>query len=77
MWSVAGILIAGGCIALIEAPGLARKGRWRELFVFFVVLSIGVAVSTLQALHVALPNPVDWITAIHKPISDALLGPSK
>ncbi|WP_309122951.1 hypothetical protein [Paenibacillus sp.] len=76
MWSVAGILFAGGCIALIEAPELVRKGRRWELFVFSVVLSVGVVINTLQALHVKLPNPVDWITAIHKPISDALFGPS-
>ncbi|MDF2960619.1 MAG: hypothetical protein K0S39_2354 [Paenibacillus sp.] len=72
MWEVAGILAAGGLITYIEAPYLIRKKMIRELCMFTVVLIAGVTVSILQSLRIPLPNPLDWITVLNKPISDVL-----
>lgn len=74
MWSISGIVIAGGIIAWIEAPYLVRKKRFKELGFFIVLLLVGVTACILQALRVPLPNPLDWITIVHKPISDFLFS---
>ncbi|CAG7646898.1 hypothetical protein ACFQI7_24295 [Paenibacillus allorhizosphaerae] len=70
MWSVAGILLAGALIAFIEAPYLLKHNRIKELGVFAGLLLFGITVSVLQSMRVPLPNPLDWITAAHQPISD-------
>jgi hypothetical protein len=74
MWGVAGIVVTGSVIAYIEVPYLVRKKLFRELLLFSALLSFGVTVSILEALRIQLPNPLDWITAIYKPISDTLFG---
>ncbi len=74
MWVVTGILATGSLITIIEAPYLVRKRMIKELCIFAVILFIGMTLSILQVLRIPLPNPLDWITAMIKPISDAVLG---
>lgn len=74
MWTIAGILIVSGWIAVLEVPGFVRGKRVKDLVVFLLLLSGSTVLSILVTLRVRLPNPVDWITAIHKPISDFIFG---
>lgn len=74
MWIVSAIVLVGGIIASIEAPALIRNKMTRELWIFAVVLAFAIAVSILHALRVPLPNPLDWITAVFKPVSDYIFG---
>jgi hypothetical protein len=68
--AVAGILVIVGVIIAIDVPSLLRKKEKKELWVFFVLLLIGTSLSIAQALHIEIPNPVDWITVIYQPLSD-------
>lgn len=77
MWAIVGILFAGGIITFIEVPCLVRKRMIKELTIFLAILFIGVTVSILEALRIQLPNPLDLIIAIHKPISDLIFGMQK
>jgi hypothetical protein len=70
MWSVIGLFVVCVFIAAIEAPHLLLKKMKRELYLFLSILLFGFAISSLQALRVTLPNPLDWVTAMFKPISD-------
>ncbi len=74
MWAIAGIVVAGGFIAFMEVPYLVSKKLNKELFFFAAILCFGVTVGILQTLRIQLPNPLDLITALHKPISDLLFG---
>jgi hypothetical protein len=71
---VSAIVLIGGIIALIEAPALIRRKMTRELWIFAVVLAFAIAISILHALRIPLPNPLDWITAAYKPVSDFIFG---
>lgn len=70
MGSVVGIIIAILIICFIEVPALIRKQQKRELWAFSVLLLIGTCLNIALALHIELPNPLDWIIAVYKPVSD-------
>ncbi|MFY0758016.1 hypothetical protein AB1K32_03920 [Metabacillus dongyingensis] len=72
MVAVAGILVIVGVIIAIDVPSLLRKKEKKELWVFFILLLIGTSLSIALALHIKIPNPVDWITVIYQPLSDLI-----
>ncbi len=74
MWVIAGILITAVVIALIEVPLLVRKKLRKELWVFSSLLLFGTGLSIAKSLDVQIPNPLDWMTAVYKPLSDLLTG---
>ncbi len=74
MLAISGILAGGGIIAFLEAPYLLRKKLIKEFYFFLVLLVTGVTISVLHVLRIPLPNPLDWITYITKPISDYIFG---
>ncbi|MFB5284506.1 hypothetical protein [Peribacillus sp. Hz7] len=70
--AVAGILLIVAVIIAIDVPPLLRKKLKKELWIFSILLLFGTALSIAQALNIKIPNPIDWITAIYKPLSDML-----
>ncbi|MDQ8735187.1 hypothetical protein [Paenibacillus sp. LHD-38] len=72
MLAIAGILTVSIAIAILEVPALRKKKWKKELWVFSVLLLIGAGLSIAQSLHVKIPNPLDWISFIYKPLSDSL-----
>ncbi|MGC4377402.1 hypothetical protein WD019_10745 [Fictibacillus sp. Mic-4] len=74
MWAILGIIAIAAFIIWFEVPQLAKKKLKKEMVVFFTLLSIGVGLSIAQSLHVHIPNPLDLITFIFKPVSDAVFG---
>lgn len=57
-------------IALIEVPDLLEKKLKKELCFFLILLLLGMGLSVAVAMRVDLPNPLDWIFFIYKPLSD-------
>jgi len=74
MWGSLLILTTGICIAILEAPGLWRARRRKELTVFILLLLLGITTGLLQAWGIRFPTPTSIITTCFKPISDALLS---
>jgi len=74
MWPVVGIIVTAAAIAFIEAPRLARDSMYKELVVFAALLAVGLAVSVMNALRITLPNPLDAIGIVFKPIGKMLFG---
>lgn len=74
MWPVVGIIVTAAAIAYAEAPRLARNGMYKELAIFAALLAFGLAVSVMNALRVPLPNPLDAIVFLFKPIGKFLFG---
>ncbi|ASS96716.1 hypothetical protein [Peribacillus simplex] len=72
MVAVAGILVIVAVIIAIDVPPLMRKKLKKELWIFYILLLFGTALSIAQALNIKIPNPLDWITAIYKPLSDII-----
>jgi hypothetical protein len=74
MWVISGILVVGALFALIEVPPLRRKKLKRELAAFFSLLLFGIGLSIAEALQLDIPNPLDWIQFVFKPLSELLMG---
>ncbi|MGE7764004.1 hypothetical protein [Peribacillus sp. NPDC096540] len=70
--AVAGILVIVAIIIAIDVPSLLRKKLKKELWIFSILLLFGTALSIAQALNIKIPNPLDLITAIYKPLSDMI-----
>ncbi|MFI8495356.1 hypothetical protein ACIGC1_21010 [Peribacillus butanolivorans] len=66
------ILVIVAIIIAIDVPSLLREKLKKELWIFSVLLLFGTALSISQALNIKIPNPLDWITAIYKPLSDMI-----
>ncbi|OAS15402.1 hypothetical protein [Paenibacillus oryzisoli] len=69
MWTITSILIVTAAIGMIEVPSLLRKKRIKELSVFTVLLLFGAGLCLALTWHANIPNPLDWITFVYKPIS--------
>lgn len=54
---VLGLIIVSIIIVILETPGLVKKRLWKELVVFFIVLSLGMIYSIGQQKDWSLPNP--------------------
>ena len=77
MLKVIGILIIVAAILWMEVPTLKENKLKKELFVFLSLLTIGVALSVAFVLGITIPNPMDLLTFLFKPLISVLgLAPS-
>lgn len=67
-----GILLIAAAILLIEVPPLLEKKYKKELLVFSILLAIGVGLSITQGLGKTIPNPMDLLTFVFKPLDDVI-----
>ncbi|GED17732.1 hypothetical protein AM501_22015 [Aneurinibacillus migulanus] len=74
MWAIAVVLIVTALIIIIEVPSLLRKQLRKELWMFSILLLIGTGLSIAQSLQVDIPNPLDLLTIVYKPINDVVKG---
>ncbi|WP_248928071.1 hypothetical protein [Paenibacillus hamazuiensis] len=74
MWPITGILAVSALIAFMEVPAMRRKNMKKELWVFFALLLLGTGLSIAQVMRVRIPNPLDWIAYIFKPMNDAIFS---
>jgi len=65
-----GILLFAAIIVWIEVPPLLKKGYKKELIVFSILLAIGVGLGIALGFGKNIPNPLDLLTFVFKPIND-------
>ncbi|MEC0092784.1 hypothetical protein [Paenibacillus macquariensis] len=70
MLSIMGILVIVTVIIAIDVPPLWRKKLKKELWAFSILLLFGTVLGLAQALKLKIPNPLDWVIAVYKPLSD-------
>ncbi|MCF6409810.1 hypothetical protein [Pseudalkalibacillus salsuginis] len=73
MWVITGILLVAILIIIIEVPALWKERQKKELWVFSLLLLIGVGLSIAVGLDANIPNPFDWIALLFKPLSDFMM----
>lgn len=74
MWIVLGILAVAVAIIFIDVPYLLKRGLRKELWAFSILLLIGTGLSIAEGLQVEIPNPMDALAFIYKPLIDLLFG---
>ena len=67
-----GILLVATVIIFVEVPPLLEKKQKKELIVFTIILIIGVTLSILRSFGINIPNPLDLLTFIFKPMNDLI-----
>ncbi|MGO4179569.1 hypothetical protein AB4Z17_00205 [Paenibacillus sp. TAF43_2] len=51
----------------------SKKNRHREGGWALVILVIGVGIMMAKLMHLPIPNPADWLTAIFSPVYKPIL----
>lgn len=59
-------------ILRIEVPSLLQKKNKKELVVFLLFLSVGVGLAIVHGFGKPIPNPLDLLTFIFKPLNNIL-----
>lgn len=72
MMSIIIVIIVTFFIVIIEVPKLFRNRRIKELFMFFILVFIGLALNIANSLHMKLPSPIDLINYIYTPIGNII-----
>lgn len=68
MLAVGGILATAVVIVMLEVPGLWKKRQVKELCLFSALLLLGIGVGIAESLHIPLPNPLDLVSYVYRPI---------
>lgn len=72
MWIVTGVLAAAGLCAVIEVPSLI--GHRKDLLTFSCLLLLATVLMIAVALNAHVPNPLDGIAAVFRPIGKWMNG---
>ncbi|ADO54812.1 hypothetical protein NS115_04995 [Paenibacillus jamilae] len=63
------IICIGLAIAAKDLPGLYRKHRFKDMFVYIIMLGIGTWLSVLAAKSEVTPSPLVLIEIIYNPVN--------
>jgi len=74
MLATIGILLITAIIILVEVPHMKKKKQKRDLWVFSLLLLCGFCLGIAEAFELTIPNPLDWISFVYKPVSDIIYG---
>lgn len=67
--AIAGVVAGTAFLALIEWPALKRLNARKDTLAFFILLGAGAAFSIAWIAKAPIPNPVELIIYMYKPIS--------
>lgn len=69
MLKTIGILIIAAVMVISEVPPLVEQKQKKEVIIYSILLFLGIALSILVALGVTVPNPLDFISYVLKPLT--------
>lgn len=72
MWGILGILCVAAVIAYVGLTSLKGKAGAKERIVFCTILLSATALSIAVSLDLNVPNPLNGLIMLYKPISDYL-----
>ncbi|MCX7614579.1 MAG: hypothetical protein N2Z65_02340 [Clostridiales bacterium] len=61
-------------LCMVEVPKMLSAKEYKEMIVFFIILSFGVITAVLKILGVQLPNPQGVVIFVNQPIVDIIKG---
>lgn len=67
-------LIAAVCVVRFEYVKLYRRKQFKELSISACLLGFALTLFILRSARVPIPDPLDWITAVYKPVSKVILS---
>lgn len=73
-WSITGVVAGVALLGLIDAPYLRKTRSRKETWIYVLLMLSGLTLNVLWTVDVPIPNPVEYINAFYKPLSDWLFG---
>jgi hypothetical protein len=67
-----GVLVIAIMIALSQVPALLKKNMKKESILFILILSLGTILNIFLVFNIPIPNPLDLLLIVFKPISDKM-----
>ncbi len=67
-----GIFLVASMVLFIEGPTLKKNNHKKDTVTFAVLYIFGVGLITAHVVFKPLPNPMDFISFLYKPLSDAV-----
>jgi len=64
------IILLGSWTGWREVKAAARSGGRKAAWKLFLLYAVGVGLCVAQALRVPLPNPMDAIVTLFKPVNE-------
>ncbi|WP_236690318.1 hypothetical protein [Guptibacillus hwajinpoensis] len=74
MWFVLLIGIIILAYSVIEIPKFKKSNQKKELWTFSSLLLVGYSLLIAQTMNAPIPNPLDMITFVYKPVSKVLFA---
>ena len=74
MWAITAIVVTASLMVILEVPPLLKAKLKRELWLFSILLLLGTLLSIAKYLQIPIPNPLDMLYVIFKPMSDLLIS---
>ncbi|MBN3526904.1 hypothetical protein [Paenibacillus apiarius] len=72
MMASIGVLLIVFVIISIEVPALRKNGATQELRAFWTLLALGTVLGIALGFKLNIPNPLDWIAFVYKPITSLI-----
>jgi len=72
LWTKVGIGAIALAIGFFEGYPLWKTRKIKDFIVFCVLLASGTALSMAQALHMPLPNPLEWVCNVIRPYTETI-----
>jgi len=72
MMFLLGVVGIAVVIVMIDFPTLIKNKWWKEMWVYSFFLIAGLAIGTARAFHLDIPNPIEFIIKIDKPIENVV-----
>lgn len=70
MWVIGGIIVIVVFCFIIEIPSLKKFKK--DLWTFSIAMLLATSISIASARHVPIPNPLDWIAMVFKPMGESM-----
>lgn len=70
--AIAGFIVVVAVIIAIDAPPLWKRKQKKELWIFSILLLFGTSMGISHYLFHKIPNPMDLIIIVYKPVSDMI-----
>lgn len=74
MWNLAVIVVIFAVILIVEIPAIAKKNKKRDLWIFCSLMLVAFTLAVAKSLQLPIPNPLDLLLVMYKPVSDAVFS---
>lgn len=66
--SISAVIIFAIVLCIFEVPKMRKEKQIKELWMFSIILGIGVLITIMKSMDMKIPNPSDWVAWIYSPL---------